>query len=371
MISDYINWNRFADVHQSPQNSFQRLSGQLFRRIYAISDSVLHADPNNPGIEVVPVLSKDGNSKISFQSKWFKTIDYQQILHSAEITVKYYTDDLDKLYLFCNCDVDSSSNQYKNIKKVLNEAGIEIVLVTNETILMEVENFPDLAELYFGTFTPDQIWFSNQLSKSISVLDNRYNRNFNVENRAELLLSLFSNGDAAVRYLNEKKEKAIQSIALISAQTGVMVKRKAISFINALPDVTNKTLIDALTWSTSLNNLLAKDSEEIKNQLKICEEEYKKLFEESKDADFERRASDYDARRYHLQAKEYDLEKIIGIPDLLRLSTEEIDALTSRIICLSGEAGIGKSHAIAFVAEENNKNGIPAILLLGQNFNSG
>lgn len=86
--------------------------------------ALLHSEPNNPGVEVVPVYHSASEKRISFQAKYFSAMDYEQIKHSARTAVSHYAGQLDVIYLYCNKDVTTSSQGYKAIESILDPHGI-------------------------------------------------------------------------------------------------------------------------------------------------------------------------------------------------------------------------------------------------------
>ena len=68
--------------------------------------------------------------KVSFQAKYFSEINYSQIMHSAEMAVKYYNGQLDIIYLYCNQDINTTSKPYQDIVAVLSAAGIQLEIIT-------------------------------------------------------------------------------------------------------------------------------------------------------------------------------------------------------------------------------------------------
>lgn len=140
-----------TSVFFATQVAFENLCRSLFYRTMVAGEDILHSDPNHPGVEVAPVHSKDGHSMISFQAKYFDgDIGYDQIKHSMEKSIEKYKGLLDKIYLYCNKDITASSKSFIAIEKKTLDAGINIILVTNQSILEEAMNYPSVLARYFG-----------------------------------------------------------------------------------------------------------------------------------------------------------------------------------------------------------------------------
>ena len=97
-----LTWEHFADLHADKEIAFENLCRSLFKRELCVENAILHSDPNHPGVEVAPVLSRDGKDYISFQAKYFdNTIGsngYKQIKKSAEQAIKHYRGELNIIY---------------------------------------------------------------------------------------------------------------------------------------------------------------------------------------------------------------------------------------------------------------------------------
>ena len=116
-----VSWTQFEKMHADKRSAFEKLSRSLFKREFCTKETILHSDPNHPGVEVAPVLSKDGKQHISFQAKYFDDrIDYNQIKESIQQAIINYHNKLDVIYLFCNKDITETSKSYCEIKNILN-----------------------------------------------------------------------------------------------------------------------------------------------------------------------------------------------------------------------------------------------------------
>lgn len=133
-----VSWTQFELCNANPQVAFESMCRWLFNEFFFDGKELLHSDPNNPGVEVVPMYHAASDKRISFQAKYFSSMDYEQIKHSARTAVNHYAGQLDVIYLYCNKDVTTSSQGYKAIESILNPHGIEIVPITNHEILIQV-----------------------------------------------------------------------------------------------------------------------------------------------------------------------------------------------------------------------------------------
>ena len=160
-----LTWSHFEQLHEDKKIAFENLCRSLFKKELCQKETILHSDHNHPGVEVAPVLAKDGTTKISFQAKHFDNkIKYVQIERSIDETIRYYSGILDIIYLYCNKDIMETSASYKRIKRKLVDAGIRIELITGQTVLEQAMNYPPILSCYFGLDSLDNEWFKRNIS---------------------------------------------------------------------------------------------------------------------------------------------------------------------------------------------------------------
>ena len=78
-----ITWSQFEANNPNTQSAFENMCRFLFNAFFFAGKGLFHSDPNNPGIEIVPIFHKESGKMISFQAKYFSSVDYSQIKHSA------------------------------------------------------------------------------------------------------------------------------------------------------------------------------------------------------------------------------------------------------------------------------------------------
>ncbi len=350
-----ISWAAFESCNANTQEAFEYMCGSLFRHMFTAEGTILHYNPQNPGIECEPTIEKDTGKKISFQAKYFGTqTGYTKIEASAKETIKHYAGELDKLYLYCNKDLFIRGEQYRRIKKLLNDNGIELEEITNRAILDVVPDYPKIAACYFNTFALTPEWFAAKLDQSIAELGKRYNGKFNICTETEHALDLFFRNNDAVSAINQKKENAIEKLK--SNQWRCTEYRsataRAIDFLVDLPEVSQYTLSDCIRWSEMLRECIA-------NELASAHERLSKV-----QRDYEEK---HDSKSRELLG---NLNWFLSIPDLLQITSTEEHLLNDRILVLSGQAGTGKSHLLANMVKKSHFFGDPSLLLLGQGFSS-
>lgn len=150
-----ISWAQFEMFNDNRTDAFEEMCRDLFICEYLKDSNNPHADHNNPGVEVVPILEPsrdDGQPQryISYQAKYFENnISDAQIAHSLKEAVDHYTGRLDTIYLFCNKVISTGTQRYEKYVKILSPANIKLELVTNKDIFALVRKYPRVADYYF------------------------------------------------------------------------------------------------------------------------------------------------------------------------------------------------------------------------------
>lgn len=354
-----LTWEHFEQLHADKGIAFEHLCRSLFRRGLCADGVILHSDPNHPGVEVAPVLSKDGKSLISFQAKYFHDkIDYNQIKDSANTAIKHYTGVLNIIYLYCNKDITETSNSYKNIKAILNGAGIDVILVTGQEILDCAAEYPTVLSCYFGLDLLDEAWFQRNLQISLADLGNRYNPLFNINTEAQRNLSIFLREDSGIEAINEKKKDLLSEIKDMRWRCDDEYKKiidSLFNMVNGIPDITAATIYDALRWEEDFR----KRGQTIFNELQIKRD---KLY--AKMEICQKRDSNYK----ELRNRASFVEQLIALPDYLGFQEKEVAYVTNKVMLVTGEMGTGKSQLLATSAKRVLENARPALLLLGQTY---
>ena len=355
MKKHIVSWSSFESCNPNTEKAFEFMCGTLFRQMHTPPGTILHYNPNNAGIECEPTDEIGTGKKIGFQSKYFSSrIDYSQIEHSAKKIVENYADRIDKVFLYCNKDLAISGVQYKRIKDYLKANGVDLVPVTNRAILDVVPDYPQIAPCYFNSFSLTCEWFEDKLNLSLAELGHRYNGKFNIFTETEHYLDLFYRTDDAAKAINEKKTIAVEQIRknkwrLPEYRHAI---ERAIDFLQTLPNIDSHSLHSCLQWPEMLERYISGDIAIAKKCAKEVEQQYQE--------------------KHEREAREqlYSLNWFIDIPDLLQLSPIEKRILTSNVIILDGEAGMGKSHLLATMTKKVVLAGGNALLLLGQSFSS-
>lgn len=356
-----LTWSHFDDINPDKRTAFENLCRSLFCRKYADICEVVHSDPNHPGVEVAPVHSQDGNEMISFQAKYFDgNIGYDQIKASMKTAIEHYGGTLDKIYLYCNKDVTTTTKSYIDIEKALMDAGIDLVPITGKSILEGALEFPSILACYFGIDKLEKSWFELNLKLALDNLGRRYNDRFNIDTDAKRKMSLFLNNEEGISLLNRKKADVIEALKDIKWRCDGNYKgiiNNLINEIENLPDVQIGSVSDVFRWKELLEDSNKEELTALKESIAVIEGAIAK----------ETPGSD---RFYKLKSELYVVKVILKSIEQLTITRFEKSLLCSQTLLVTGEMGTGKSQLLAISAKSELSEGKNALLMLGQTFTS-
>lgn len=354
-----IAWSQFEVCNPDTQTAFENMCRFLFNAFFFDGKGLFHSGPNNPGIEIVPILHEESGQRISFQAKCFSVVDYSQIKHSAERTIQHYSGKLDVIYLYCNKDLTTSSKSYQDIYDLLTAQNISLIPITNQAILDQVLSNETVSWHYFDYRHLAPKWFEERLQLSLSALGPRYNGDFNVNTITENQLDVFLCNSNAVVQINEAKKGAIEQLRNLQHNHTDCEKSlgRIISTILSIDDVSRATIANCLLWHETLNKQCADDFALIRGLITEKETFYKNT-----------EGTDNHKLRSKLLKEIYDLENLITILDNVGLNLFGRTLLQEKVLIVNGEAGVGKSQLLANAAEKLNKEGQYALLMLGNSF---
>lgn len=285
-----INWESFAAYNHDARGirfKFEDLCRQLFANENLFGNKqfrYLHANPNNHGLETEPVYDETNKRWIGFQAKFFdQDVRYEQIKHTAEKTVEYYTGKegiVDLVFLFCNKPITSTADGYTNAVEILKKANIRVQLITDTAILDLIRNkYYYLGLYYFGSHSIQQEWFVTHTNYMLNELGERYNRDFNVETIFSDELSLFIHDQRAAEYLNAKKSDLLNEInGLLYRSIKKDYLRKLEEVVSTLPDVDIETLYLSIGWNDVVRLAVASFLSNFEEELSKLETERDKQY---------------------------------------------------------------------------------------------
>lgn len=354
-----ITWSQFEVCNPDTQAAFEKMCRFLFNAYFFNGKGLFHSDPNNPGIEIVPIFHEETGKRISFQAKYFGAISYSQIKHSVEKAIQYYAAKLDIIYLYCNKDLTTSSKSYQDICNLLSSKNISLVPITNKTILDQILSNDTISWYYFHEYHLTLTWFEKHLQLSLSALGPRYNGNFNVSTITENQLDIFLCNNSAVLQINKAKQELVEQLKKSRYRYSACEESLSniVNAIISIEDITRTTVINCLSWGTTLSEQCVEDFSRIRSLIAEKEKQYDSAKENS------------NHKLHNSLSKEIlELTKLLEIPGYIGLDLFGRTMLKEKVLIVSGEAGVGKSQLLANAAERLNNEGQYALLMLGNSF---
>lgn len=352
MSTNQVSWSKFESINSNVRNSFEDMCRMLFKRQFFNINTIFNSLPNHPGIEIFPILEISTNKRISFQAKYFENkVDFTQIEKSVNKTIKYYTNELDVLYLYCNKDINTDSKVYKRILNNLENTSIEIRLVTNNTILDLVREYSSILSLFFNEVNLSSKWFEEKLDISLNSLGARYNKLFNVSTDTEKKLNLFLSNSEVVKLTKQKRSNMINELFELSKklENEEKVIMNMINWVNLLTIDETVEIHSFFEFERRFENDFNDELVSIRNKIEELEEE-----------------------KSRNEFKQFDqlinLYSLNSISKKLEYSILEKDLIKNKILFLEGEAGIGKTQLLANKAKALLDMGNKVLLLSGFSF---
>lgn len=344
MLDTQFSWTQFSQCNIDGTNiheRFENLCRQIFVNTYLKGESrtkYLRTNPNNPGIEVEPIYCEKENKRIGFQAKYFENgRDYKAISDSFKKTVRYYSNKIDLLILYCNMDLSLTSKSVIDAEKLLSDNNISLEIVTNKAIIDLVKKYPYLGEYYFSAHTISNKKLNENNSHRINELRERFNQDFSIDTASSNKLSLFTLDHKAIELINKKKSDLINEIESLQREYDsrfhnytTLLKQT----VTELPDIEFSTIEDSFSWYNQIHEKINQEYSILESQLIDIEDD---LLKEGKEYNDTR-------KKFHLKKM---LSKLLGIPDLIKIEKEYENLIKNKVLAIKGTFGVGKSHLLA------------------------
>lgn len=356
-IMGVIRWNDFESTSNNINEDFENLC-RIFFKFHFVKNKavVLSQRANNPGIETEPV--KIGDKRVGFQAKYFTNqISYDDILDSAKKTVEYYSNQIDKVIIFCNKDINLSAANFKKAEELLAANGITVELCCNNNILDLINTLDEYAiikALFFNKLSLTTDWFNKHLENSLKELGPKYTPEFHVDTEEwHAFFEVLYRTSWIEAYLQRIIDDAREELKRISGVEEL--KREIIEVIDGLTIPNHNHYEECLHWYTLFISIKQRIDE-------ISAPTYEKWFKIiNRETNCSREEINEVENKYHAYV---ELFNIIESFDLSK--DKYLKYLNSNCLLIEGKVGSGKSHLLGYEAElHGNKDLCRSILLLG------
>ncbi len=353
-----INWSDFENTSINLTVDFERLCRIIFKRYFVKNPYViLKQIHNNPGIETDPI-DVDGEL-VGFQAKYFTNkISYADILDSVKKIKDHYNDKIDRVIIFSNKDINDKTKSFIEIKKILDEINCSYTLFCNDNILELINDNNDYNNLkysFFNEVTISNEWICEKLEITLKDLEPRYSKDFHIQIEEEIYLNCLLKNQKFFEYLHALKSNSIETLKN-DFYLENNLKDRIISVINCFEIPSQEEIYTVFSWFGQLKEFI----EEINKTIETNDCEINELKANSKE-DFKYKISDLYNKNHHLSMcldviNDFDMEKN---PHTMYLDTN--------ILVVEGDAGVGKSHLLGYIANQTKEDShCNCILFLGQ-----
>lgn len=376
-----ISFSEINIYQGSQDNAFEELVCQVVRRTDAANNTTwirLHGAGGDGGVEAYWYTEPD--YKIGIQVKYFLKsgeIDWSQIKKSFETAINIHSD-LKEYYIYLACDLTGPTSRKgttgtdhwkvisEDLKKTASDISrnIQIKLRTASDLLSMLAHpkCAGLQEYWFNSIeiTPERL--RQWLDSAVSALGERFHPEDHVEVSAQSVIRILSRNTGAKKNLLSCVSKVLNCHRLTtpSAWTKDVSKIKLIEEANKSIDqfihFKNEACSDSSIcwpvdeWRLRVNSL----TESIR------------VLHNAAFPSTEQKAENGDNFSY-FREKAYSLIGSLNELDNV-INSKAFDAEISRSAFIIGEAGTGKSHLLAFEAEEILSEGGVCLLFLGHRF---
>ena len=385
-----VNWKDIRSYNNSQYNAFEELVCQLAREedIKGGKEFIRVGAPDG-GVESYWVLN-DG-SEYGWQAKFFDSVglsQWKQLDKSFKTALRTHSN-LKRYFICLPLDRqdpripkkkhfkqkwDLNVRQWKQFAKSEGRK-IEFEYWGSSELLhrLSLEKHAGRRYYWFGKEEFSEEWFRDKLEKSIGDLDERYTPELNFK----LDIAKKINGIAHDEYLEKEiDEKFIEvkrtSNAAINNLTHDLLKpnreRLGNNYIRLL------ALYDEINFNEKLLINISKISLECETLLTIIEEcnnQFENLEEEeNKESNQNKEKTRYSYKPEKYSDEKYRLRKFSNAIWDFKYLINDISVLIANkpVLILTGDAGVGKSHLLADIANKRIDENKPTVLLLGQHF---
>ena len=382
-----FNWNNIRTYNNSQNNAFEELVCQLAREEQIENkQSFLRVAAPDGGVEAYCVL--ENGDEYGWQSKFFTSMgnrQWQQIdqsfkraLETHRNLVKYFIciplDREDPRIPEQNWFMDKWNSKVDEWTQYAQDRARNIQFEywgSFELIhRLSREKHSGRRHFWFNKEEFSDQWFSEKLQSSIDDLGTRYTPELNFE----LEIARAFDGIARDENFKNQFDRAYddllkKSFSVLNSLRDERLSKKKSELTEILKQIENQYAqtdfyeIQIIDYDKLLNKCKA-----LQGGVADCEVFIDELIEKEKEGKEEKNKRSIGSDKFKFQ--KYDLWELHRSINRFQDFLTSITALLSNlpVLIFSGEAGVGKSHLLADIAQKRSERGQHSILLLGQHF---
>ncbi|WP_308635282.1 NACHT domain-containing protein [Paenibacillus silvisoli] len=381
-----INWWNIRSYNNSQNNAFEELVCQLARdeEIPNMSSFIRVGAPDG-GVEAYCKLSS--GEEYGWQAKFFNSMgdsQWKQIEDSFKTAFKKHPK-LRKYYICLPLDrqdprvhnqkwfMDKWNSHVEGWKKYAleNKREIDFEYWGSSELLAKLSQEKNAGRyrFWFNSDLLSEKWFKEKLQLSIDSLGNRYTPKLNFDLEIAKTFDGITRDESLNNQLNivyfqyqNKLKNALNSLRI----------KETLHFQSEIIKISTEMdkfylNINFQEMNTINFEFLEQRCDQVSELLQAGIDKYYEMQQEEK-AQRGTESRKYDNNKYNSEI--YYIRQVQNTLNRLQifLKSSTIFLVNNPVMILRGEAGIGKSHLLADIAQKRNSSGQPSILLLGQHF---
>ena len=342
-----ITWDNFKNYNTDKTTAFENLCRLIFKKKY-LKDISLHLNsgPNNPGIEAEPI--KIDGVYVGFQAKFFESkTNYPDFKDSIEKAHKFYSY-LNKIVIFCNNSISTDTKSYiNNIKNPADEYKFEIELFTNDDIIDYINTkCSEIIPLFFNNkfLTQEKIRMNNQ--QKLDLVKNKYFKENHIKIDLEDKINDFSMCEQSIRLINESIQNMVYRLENFPFYDDLYFEDELIEY-NKIKNTMND-IVETLK-SAVLN--VPSNYEKLNSKLQQLSSTFFKSYSKLGFMVLKNDEKINDAKKKN--DRYLDKNKLGSIIDSIDSFTHKLQIFEKKIMIIEGAAGVGKTHLLSRIVENN------------------
>ena len=386
-----VRWDSIRAINGSQRDGFEELCAQLARHESPTGSEFIRTGSPDGGVECYCVLTS--GEEWGWQAKFFRTALRESQWKQFDESVKRALDSHPNLKRYFVCvprnrsdgrrsgtttELDRWKKRVNQWREWAAERDMDVEFVWwgsfELTELLADSEQSGRLEFWFGDLTRfNQNWFRRRLDEAISSVGPRYTPELHIDVSVSEKLRLFAREKDAVDRIRARAKDVQDAFGSIRNESDGLSELDRDGAINRLLKAEED--VRGAFRQLSASSDVDIDIDSLVGALDdagSCADELLTGLAETavtspSDEDSDDRVRDYRPNPYEVQQKNlYALQNALRITR--RLAEEAAPLVNSNVLMLSGEAGIGKTHALCDVANQRVESGLPTVLLTGQRF---